>query len=71
MEVALHGLREGKVEVVCSRSVMMNSIERDVFLFSLFQFYLPAFAACCTNRCNCARKSPYPIPPPLARSSTK
>ena len=36
MVVALHGLREGKVEVVCSRSVMMNSIERDVFLLAYF-----------------------------------
>lgn len=36
MVVALRGLLEGKVEVVCSRSVMMNSIERDVFLFAYF-----------------------------------
>ena len=41
MVVALHGLLEGKVEVVCSRSVMMNSIERDVFLLAYFNFIYP------------------------------
>jgi hypothetical protein len=34
--VALHGLREGKVEVVCSRSVMMNSFRERCVFISLF-----------------------------------
>lgn len=46
MVVALHGLLEGKVEVVCSRSVMVNSIEREMCFYKLILIYLPAFAAC-------------------------
>ena len=39
MVVALHGLLEGKVEEVCN--IMMNSIERDVFLLAYLRFIYP------------------------------